>query len=68
MMDQHFYPQHCVRMPYDAWSRQAEPTMVSSARQRVQDLLSDAEAQLDRQCLERISRRFPQIRKGKANS
>jgi trimethylamine---corrinoid protein Co-methyltransferase len=62
MLDQHFYPQHCVRMPFDAWARQDEPTMVSGARQRVRELLSDAGPLLDRQCLERISQRFPQIR------
>jgi trimethylamine--corrinoid protein Co-methyltransferase len=61
MLDQHFYPQHGVRMPFDVWLREGEPTIVSRARDHVHVLLADRKAVLDRGCLSRIARQFPQI-------
>jgi trimethylamine:corrinoid methyltransferase-like protein len=61
MLDQHFYPQHGVRMPFDVWIRDGEPTIVSRAREHVKVLLADRKAVLDRGCLSRIARQFPQI-------
>lgn len=61
MLDQHFYPQHGVRMPFDVWTREGEPTIVSRARDHVQVLLADRKAALDRDTLSRITKEFPQI-------
>jgi trimethylamine--corrinoid protein Co-methyltransferase len=61
MLNQHFYPQHGVRMPFDVWIREGEPTIVSRAREHVQVLLADRKAMLGRGCLSRIARKFPQI-------
>ena len=62
MLEQHFYPQHCVRMPFDVWTREGEPTMVSRAREQVRLLLTQRKARVDRRCLDKIARRFPEIR------
>jgi trimethylamine--corrinoid protein Co-methyltransferase len=62
MMDQHFYPRHCVRMPYDSWTREGEPTQLSRARDSVHELIAGRRAKLDSSDRSRIARRFPQIR------
>ena len=67
MLDQYFYPQYCVRMPFDVWTREGEPTIVSRARERAGTLLSGNAPKLSRRCLARISRRFPQIKTVEAN-
>ncbi len=61
MLDQYFYPQLCVRMPFDVWTREGEPTVVSRAREQVRALLADRKARLGSRCRSRITRRFPQI-------
>lgn len=62
MLEQHFYPQHCVRMPFDVWTREGEPTLVSHARDHVRLLLAQRRTTLDSRLLSRIGRRFPEIR------
>ncbi len=62
MMDQFFYPDLSVRMPYDLWKDKDKPTPLSRAREKVDLILAGHTGQLDRQLLARIRKTFPQIR------
>jgi trimethylamine--corrinoid protein Co-methyltransferase len=61
MMDQYFYPRLSVRMPFDVWTAEGEPTLVSRARETVTELLAKGRARLDNRLLSRIGKRFPAI-------
>ena len=61
MLDEYFYPQYCVRMPYDVWTREGEPTIVSRAREQVGALTAGRRSKLSRRCLARLARQFPQL-------
>ncbi|MCJ8500397.1 trimethylamine methyltransferase family protein [Desulfatitalea alkaliphila] len=62
MMTQHFYPQHSVRMPYDLWTREGEPTLVSRSRDQVRTMLANRRDRLDAVCRNQIDKQFPEIR------
>ena len=61
MLDEYFYPDHCIRMPYDVWTREGEPTFVSRTRERAARILERRADKLDAKCLARIKDRFPGI-------
>jgi len=61
MMEEHFYPQFCIRTTFDVWERQGKPTIVSMASEQVNALLSNQSIKLEESCLANIKRRFPQI-------
>jgi trimethylamine--corrinoid protein Co-methyltransferase len=69
MMDQYFYPRLSVRMPFDVWKAQGEPTLVSRAREIVSELLANPVARLSPRVLSRIAKRFPHLSEaaGKGN-
>ena len=62
MMDQFFYPDLSVRMPYDSWVNHNKPTSLSRAGERVAAILAQHEPQLSANELKYIQRTFPQIR------
>lgn len=62
MMDQYFYPRYCIRMPYDVWTREGEPTLVSRTRDVAGEMIAVRKTKLDSQLVARLVREFPQIR------
>jgi trimethylamine--corrinoid protein Co-methyltransferase len=61
MMDQYFYPRLSVRMPFDVWKKQGEPTLVSRARETVAELLAAPAPRLSPRQRSRITKRFPEL-------
>lgn len=61
MMDQFFYPQLGVRMPFDVWTAAGEPTLVSRAREVVRALLANGRGKLDDRLVSLVKQRFPQL-------
>lgn len=62
MMDQFFYPDLSVRMPYDLWRDKARPSPLSRAKEEVDRILAEHSGKLDQQTMKRIQKTFPQIK------
>lgn len=62
MMDQFFYPDLSVRMPYDLWNDKAKPTPLSRAKEEVDRILAEHSGKLDPQTMKRIQTAFPQLK------
>ena len=62
MMDQFFYPDLSVRMPYDIWTSQKKPTPVTRAKTQVAAMLAQHQLKLSPGVLKQIQKDLPQIK------
>jgi trimethylamine--corrinoid protein Co-methyltransferase len=63
MMDEFFYPNLSVRCNFDIWEERGRPSMLSRAKEQVEEILTDGrEGLLDTRLIVQIKKRFPGIK------
>jgi len=61
MFKQFFYPTLAIRMNFDRWQEQAQPTPLTNARELARTWLEKAEPVLSLEKLMEIKSKFPEI-------